>query len=652
VPADLSPTDWSGRTNYWIRARLIGGDYGRESVSVSTSPRDKDGFTHQTVERSTKDIHAPAVVKLGISYEICENVLPSFVLTKDSGSLRDQSDANRTAGAQVEAFVPVAVMLGRLSGASNPPVTGEDCPADCHCPGPGAPGGAAAADGASTPTGSAQLAATSSPPATGRAIYLGFEARLSGEPVNVLLLIEERDHDKFAPLAVEALIADRFVPIVVNDTTRALGESGVLSLAFAIAPTPRELFGKTLTWLRLTPKAGSAATGWRPTILGAYLNAVWAAATETLTYEPVGSSQGEPNLTLFLAKPPVLRDTLELRVREPLGDDERDALAAQGANQVLSAVANLPGDWVLWRRVIDPLDESPTEQVYALDDATGEIRFGDGRYGRIPPVGRDSIVAFKYQRTETGAPDSVVVPANTIAARTALNLASPVAGVEAVFAADQAAGGAAAESTERVLRFGVARLRHRRRALTAHDLEDLALASSPDIAHARCFMRNGMVRLVVVMRGVNPIPSAAQVRELRRLLLAEAPPSLSARQVLRIGGPAILRLRVNFRLRVETLDDAGAVAHDARNHIIAHFDTLTGGPDKVGWQLGENPTEGDIAMALATVPLLEGIAHVELREIAADGSDQPWPETVKPTELAMLHKDVIRVEFEAVEVFA
>ena len=44
VPPDLAPTDWSGRTNYWIRARLIGGDYGREKVSVAIiEARQEDG---------------------------------------------------------------------------------------------------------------------------------------------------------------------------------------------------------------------------------------------------------------------------------------------------------------------------------------------------------------------------------------------------------------------------------------------------------------------------------------------------------------------------------------------------------------------------------------------------------------------------------
>jgi len=93
-----------------------------------------------------------------------------------------------------------------------------------------------------------------------------------------------------------------------------------------------------------------------------------ASATETMTRELVGSSAGEPNLTLILGRPPLLHDTLELRVREPLGQEARDALLAEDKNLVKSSEPDLPGDWVLWKQVIDPADEDPGARVYALDD--------------------------------------------------------------------------------------------------------------------------------------------------------------------------------------------------------------------------------------------------------------------------------------------
>jgi hypothetical protein len=638
VPVDMASSDWAGRTNFWIRGRLVGGDYGKEIVTVKIKQLSTTE-SEQTVNRSLEGISPPSVLKLHISYAICgDGVPPKFVLTQDSGTIRDQSDANRTPGAIVEAFVPLALTLGKLSQSLAPPAR-EECPPDCGC--------------AEQPTATVQTeasATTGAGPAvsraTGRSLFIGLAATPSEEPINILLLVDERNHTTFAPMRVEALIANSFQPIVVDDTTRALGESGLLSMSFPISPTASELFGKTLTWLRLLPKE-SATDQWIPTLRGAYLNAAWAGATETLTRELLGSSDGAPNLMVRLARPPVLRNTLELRIREPLGEEEREALVRNDPQKVVN-LRDLPGDWVLWTQVVDPNDEPPDARVYALDEASGEIRFGDGTHGRIPPIGRDSIVAFNYSRTETGQSGDIV-PGNTIGPRTTLNLVSPVETVETVTSADQAAGGAPAEPDSRVLRFGFARVRHRNRAVTPRDLEDLALQSSPDFVQARAVVRRGYVKLVIVMRGDNPQPTAAQVRELRRLLLDAAPASLSAPGALRIEGPKIRRLQIELGLRVETLDHAGELGESVKSRLKQLFDTAVGGVDRDGWPLGLNPTEDDIAFALIDAPHLESITAVQRREID-EGTVSAWPETVKETEIVMLADDPVRIEFETTEV--
>lgn len=643
VPDNLAAVDWAGKTNHWIRARLIGGDYGREEIKVTIQDLGS-GKSEQTVDRSTKGIRPPAVVSLHISYGFCDSVLPTFVLAEDSGTVRDQSDANRTQGAIVEAFIPLALTLGRLTKKqASDEITKPNCPPDCDCqtlhP---KKSETLAAEGTTTTAASARL--------TGREVYIGLAATPSEAPVNVLLLVEEQKRTEFAPMTIEALVADRFVPIVVDDATRALGESGVLSMSFAVPPTRSELFGKdNLTWLRLIPKS-KATDGWIPTLRGAYLNAAWASATETLTRELLGSSDGAPHLNVRLARPPVLRDTLELRIKEPVGEEERKALLKVDAQSVLSAVEGLPGDWVLWKQVIDPDDEPAAARVYALDETNGEIRFGDGRHGKIPPIGRDSIVAFRYGRTEPDPTGGDRVPGNTIKARAALNLVSPVETVESVTAADQAAGGAPTESDDRVLRFGFARMRHRSRAVTAEDLEDLALQSSPDIVQAHAFVRRGYIRLVVVMRGNNPVPNAAQIRELRRLLLDAAPASLSAPNVLRIEGPKIRRLRIELQLLVETLDHAGQLSSSVKKKLAAFFDTATGGLDKDGWELGAKPSEEDIALAISDAPYLESIENVRLHEITEDGKELPSLESPGSREIVMLADDPIRIQFETAEV--
>jgi hypothetical protein len=445
-------------------------------------------------------------------------------------------------------------------------------------------------------------------------------------------------------------VRDRLVPVVADDATRALGESGLITLTFSEPPTLRELFGDARAWLRVTPSRGSI-TEWRPSLRGAYLNGVWASATETLTRELLGSSEGAPQMMFQLARPPLLEGTLELRVKEPLGEEELKQLLDEDPNSVRH-VDELPGHWVLWKQVVDPGDRLPNERVYALDEAHGVVLFGDGLHGAIPPIGVDSIVAFSYQRTEAGVDGATTVPGNLIGARTALNLVTPVNSVESVIAADQAAGGAPPESAERVLRFGLTRLRHRDRAVSLRDIEDLAMQSSPDVAQAAVFARRDRLQLIVVMRGSNPVPNAAQIRELQRGLLRVAPITLSAPGALKVEPPRLRRLRIDLELRVSSLDRAGALAKGVREQLSVFFNTVTGGTRNEGWPLGASPREEDIAFALIDAPFLQSVVSVQLLEVASDGKERPWPAAIKPTDLVVLDVDPIRIHLQPTEVAA
>jgi len=656
VPADLKPVDWAGKTNHWIRARLVGGDYGKEKVVVKTKTN-PDGSTEQTIDRTTEGIQPPYAIDFQVSYSIDTAVIPSFLKTEDSLTLRDQSDANRTSGAQIEVFTPLIYTLTHFQRAASQQTSGGDCIPDCDCP-----EGTASTSPAPKPSAqprpptppspddcncappAADSGAIADPRSGRRALYLGLNTKLQREPINVMFAALEQNYDVLAPLAVDALIANSFVPIVATDETRALGESGIISMSFNVEPVPTELFGQSLSWVRLTPSGGDV--NWTPVLEGAYLNAVWVRSAETMTRELVGSSEGAPNLTLQLARPPLLHKSLELRVRESF-IEERETLLKAGPDTILSNVEDLPGDWVLWTQVADPHDRDATDRVYALDEDTGTISFGDGLHGAIPPIGTDAIVAFRYERTDPATAGGV--PANRVAARTTLNLVTPVESVEEVVCAGQSAGGLAPESTDRVVKFSASKLRHRGRAVTARDFEDIALEKFADVVQARCFVRTGSIRLVAVMRGSAPGPTRAQKRELRAVLLDAAAAGVAAPGVLTIDGPAVRRLRIDLTLRVPSLDIAGAVARDVQKALNTVFDTELGGKAHDGWPLGSSPNEDDVAEALRDVPNLESVANVSLFEIAANGEEQPWPATIKADELAMLADDGIHIAFKIPE---
>jgi len=64
------------------------------------------------------------------------------------------------------------------------------------------------------------------------------------------------------------------------------------------------------------------------------------------------------------------------------------------------------------------------------------------------------------------------------------------------------------------------------------------------------------------------------------------------------------------------------------------------------------PTEEDIALALLDVPRLESVEGITPFEHVDGEADQPWPAALKPTELAVLADDPVRIQFETAEVLA
>jgi hypothetical protein len=640
IPVDIKETDWAGKTSFWIRARLIGGDYGQEQVTVEVTTV-KPGVTKQAIKRSLDGIRPPAVTRLQIAYQVAKNVLPTFVLAEDSGSIRDQSDANRTPGAIVEGLVPLSVSLGRLTASRDQDSPSPDASSECECD----------HDHATPATGVSPASTSAANPTdahvTGRSLLLGFDGPVSDDSVRIFFRPEREGDVKvaFEALVVEALVGDRFMPLVANDETHCLSETGILTLALPEPTTPSEMFGgPPRHWIRLYPLHSSQT--WRPNLAGAYANAVWASAMESMTRELLGSSEGAPDLRLKLARPPVLAGSLELRVQEPLGEEQREALTAIDKNRVLSDDPTLSGHWVLWDQVVDPLDHDPTARVYSLDEQTGEVVFGDGKHGAIPPVGRGSIVAFRYRQATPTLPDAIKAPANSVSRGAKLNLVTPVSGAEAVFAVDQAAGGAPPERVDRILRFASARLRHRGRVVTSKDLEDFTLQSFPDVAQAHAMVRGQKNRLVVVMRGSDLQPRSAQKREIKRRVLSVAPPTLTA-DALEICGPKVRNLQVRLKLRVASLDHAGAVSESVKRSLGEFFDAAAGDSSKRGWPLGESPREEDIAAALIDIPNLLGIAEVKLLEVRDDEGALDWPESIAPDHIAQLALDAVRLEYQA-----
>jgi hypothetical protein len=584
VPVDLAPTDVAGRNQPWVRARLVGGDYGKEIYKLTNIPGQS-----QTAERDTSQIHPPRMLGLQVGYTLTTAQAPDLLLTVDSLGLRDQSAANRLPGAKVTAFQPVAEMLADFG--PNPAAAGS------------------------------------------RALFLGIEAAAPPEGGVIRLLALVREQPGQVRLIAETLRDGHFVELPLTDATAGLGQDGLLSIALDAPLQLAGLFGQDRYWLRLRPRPDDPGLGsWQPVLQGLYLNAASAEAAETQDFEILGSSDGSPAQRVTLARPPVLAESLDLRVREPLADEDIAAMRIGAPDGVLTDIPGRPGAWVRWTEVPDVVDAGPGERVYRLDPATGDIFFGDAQSGMVPPVGRDGIAARTYRRVGTAA-------ANQVAAWAALNLVTTLPGVEQVVAPRPAAGGADPASDAKTLSGAPAALRDRGRAITGADLEAIALANTSELAQARFIQSGRAARLVVVATGHDPRPGKALRQALRARLASVTLPRLAARGGLAVDPPVLRPLALTAALTVESLDVGGTVDAAARSALEKLLDPATGGVDDGGWPLGRMPGEADVMAVLVGIDSLVGVTSLVFSDVDATGALHTPPRVFGADELAVLAPD-------------
>ncbi|RWO22185.1 hypothetical protein [Mesorhizobium sp.] len=607
VPSDLVQTEVVGKSGYWIRARLVGGDYGQETYRIGNTSRAfaetglQNGARIMTqgaddlLIRDPSTIRAPYVAALKVGYQLCCERAPDMVLTLDNGTYVDRTAANLVPNVRYPVFTPLRNALQIAADGDDAAPGAVDCCASC-----------AQASAPEAVSGEADVAPTGM---AAPALYLGFSHVLQGA-LSLLVRVEEKEQNWSKPMQVEALIGRDFMALIIDDETRGLSETGIIQLACPEEVPPVNLFGQTLHWLRLRAPEDASGGEWQPSLCGVHLNAAWAHDYRTRRNEIVGFSDGSPNQSFRLAHLPVLKETLELFVNEPLGEDERAELQSQGV-EVKAEIGGAQGTWIRWTES-DLIAAGASGRAFDFDPTSGTVGFGDGVHGMIPPIGVDNIVASTYL---SGGGEA----GNSIASWSQLNLVTPLRAVEAAIAPEPAAGGSDEQDMATTLRFASANIALRGRAVTLEDFAMHARQFSADIAQARANQpRSGAIRIALVMRGLDPLPSNAVRRELeRRLREVSSPAVLSGG--LSILKPDLVDIEIDVDVAIDDLADTSAVVQDVETRIRALLNPGSGDMSGGGWPLGIVPDATDIAAAIARIEKILEIERISVRR--QDGSD-------------------------------
>jgi predicted phage baseplate assembly protein len=411
----------------------------------------------------------------------------------------------------------------------------------------------------------------------------------------------------------------------------AFAERGLVRFVGPREVTSRPEFGvDTAYWLRARWVSGVFAQP--PQLRRILTNTMWASQTATLQDENLGSSNGEPNQVFQTVRTPVLLDPkIEVRESELPPAMERERILQEEGDDAVRTVEDASGRpreiWVRWHQMADFYGSGPRDRHYVLDHLTGQIYFGDGQHGLIPPQGRNNVRAALY-RTGGGT-------RGNRAAQTITQLKSAVPYIDGVTNHEAAGGGAEAESLQSVKERGPKALRHRNRAVTVQDFEDLAYAASPNVARARALAANdttnaGQIGIILVPRSAEaqPIPSLELINRVEDYIVARAAPTLD----LWLAGPDWISVTVTAEIVPVSFEAVDALQRDVLTALQRFLHPLTGGAEGSGWDFGRRPHRSDLFALLESIG---GVDHVRRLDV----DPEALPATVQSDRLLVFSGD-------------
>ena len=432
-------------------------------------------------------------------------------------------------------------------------------------------------------------------------IYLGFTLPpgLKDFPNRKISLYGEfKQGDKLPPVTKQPEIiweysnGKTWSNLTVRDYSGNLSKPGLIE--FLVPPDFEEQreFGLQRYWLRAIWKSGDYA--FEPRVRGVLLNTTMATHATTTEDEVLGSCNQTANQLFHTIRAPVLAGP-QLYIREP--------------EEV----------WVRWDQTPDFYGSGPRDRHYILDNLTGEVRFGDGQNGLIPPAGNGNVRMSLYR---TGGGTVGNKPAGVIT-----QLKTTVPYVREVVNHLPATGGSEGETVDALRERAPRSLRHGDRAVTAKDYEDLALLASTGVARAKCLplinvitddkanvkpkIRNGTVSLIIVPHSTEATsaPSMELIGRVQEFIGRRQSPLAD----LIVTGPKYVGINVEVDVGPVSFDGAGELKLSIARTISSYLHPLTGGMDGHGWDFGRYPHESNL---YALIEALPGVDHVKSLKFA------------------------------------
>ncbi|GHU57920.1 hypothetical protein FACS1894133_1710 [Clostridia bacterium] len=287
-----------------------------------------------------------------------------------------------------------------------------------------------------------------------RTMYIAFDVSPHSMPLSLMFEIAGTG-TVGSKIYYEVMRDGKFEQVQLVDNTENLRYTGIVFLYIDRPLTKARLFGRDAFWIRMCATAPRATDNVpsdthrtiTPRVLGIQMNITEAVQKQSAPKQFFSTDVYDAGKVIRLMEKPVLSHKVYV-------------------------------DGAEWKRTGNISLCGGSDCVYELDPATGEIKFGNGIHGKVPPGGISNIsVEYEYGGGERG----------NVGTGRVIGLVGSIPRISSVSNITPMCGGTDAMSDAKVKSLGNKIIRYRQIAVSPKDFEEIIAARFQRVAHVRCF---------------------------------------------------------------------------------------------------------------------------------------------------------------------
>lgn len=578
-PDSITMVEVNGEKKFWIRARLIDGDYGREIVLVESG-------SQTTVKEG--HIYFPIIKELKIAYEDIERE-PEFCLASNNLALVDHTGDSIDIDKN---FTPFKILPEQYPGvflAFDKRLTGGPL----------------------------------------RVLFSVQEQAVAD--------------DSRLKMQWSLWTGAKWLPVNVEDETENLMKIGLLTFSGSREAQKARMFGSQAELYWLKGSVIEDAYPQNPRVKGIFPNTVSAFQASAVEDETLGSSDGTANQEFSLIKFPIISQQVWVNEGEEPNEEDREAVIAEEGEDAIIIEKDEKEDvtavWIRWHTVENFDESTDHSRHYTVDRRLGKIRFGNGSEGLVPPPGANNItIDYKFGGGKIGNSAVITGLKNAIPfVKAVANHLTAAGGSETETLEEAMARGpqklkhrerAITPEDFEALAKDAARIVARARCLPGVDEEGN--------------FTPGWVTVVIIPQSEEraPKPSHQLLKVVKEKLATQCANTVSAPDHIHVRQPDYIEITVETVVTPISLDVASQVEEQIRRELERFIHPLTGGAARGGWEFSRPVCRSEIFGLLEGVEDVQFVANLKL---FANGVEQPGDVAFDPFTLPISGEHRIQV---------